>query len=401
MKITALETLIPGPASGLPALVFVRVHTDEGLTGIGETFYMPHTVAVAIHEYVAPLLLGRNPLLIEKYWNDLYEPLLKFGGIGAEMRALAAVDVALWDLLGQVAGLPIHQLLGGAVWDRIPVYNTCAGPSYGSVAKLVPGAGSAAITGQWDDLASARLRPGELAEELLADGFRAMKIWPFDEIAIAGDRRRISSKQLSEGLEPVEKIRAAVGLDIDVMIEGHGFWALSPAIRIARALEPLQPAWLEDLTTAHDPAVQRRIKESTSLPLAVSEYLIGRGQYKTFLEAEAVDVVMVDPTWSGGITESRKVAVLADSFTRTVAMHDCTGPLTLLAGLHIAATSPNLLYQEVVRALVRTVYRDLITELPDISDGYMSLPMRPGIGTSLQPGLEIREGVMVQTSSVT
>ena len=132
-KITAIETAIP--ADIMPNLLLVRIHTDEGWIGCGETYYTPHAIEALIHDWMAERLLGADPLAIESHWRFLYERCTAFGYPGAELRALSALDVALWDILGQATNRPIHQLLGGAVRERIPVYNTCGGPSYGANAS--------------------------------------------------------------------------------------------------------------------------------------------------------------------------------------------------------------------------------------------------------------------------
>jgi L-alanine-DL-glutamate epimerase-like enolase superfamily enzyme len=395
MRITRIETVHGGP---MPNLVFVRIHTDDGLIGHGETYYTPRAVAAFVHEMAAPLLLGRDALAIEESWQLLYRTCAKFGATGLEMRAISALDVALWDILGQAAGMPVHRLLGGPAQPRVPVYNTCGGPSYGTGRISRPGYGSAAPVGRFDDLHLARTDAGALAADLLSEGVRAMKIWPFDEIAQRTGGRVISAAELEEGLRPVRLIREAVGDAIDVMIEGHGFWSLTAATRIAHAAEEYGPAWLEDIVLADDVEVLAELKRSTPIPLAVSEYLMTRHRYRPFLERRAVDYVMIDPTWAGGITETRKIASLADAHGRLVTMHDCTGPFTLLAGVHLAANAPNAAYQETVRAFIRVVYPELVDALPEIEDGHVLPPATPGIGAALRPDYLARADVSIQTS---
>src|ERR1035438_4037205 len=163
MKINRLQTIW---LDEHPNNLWVRVHTDEGLVGLGETYYVPRAVNAVIHDVFAPLLIGRDPLDIENHWNNLFSLVNFFGFAGAEMRAISAVDIALWDLAGQHSGQPIYNLLGGRNRDRIPVYNTCVG--YGKYPDY------AAWTGG---------RAGELARDLLSQGIKAMKIWPFDRFA--------------------------------------------------------------------------------------------------------------------------------------------------------------------------------------------------------------------------
>ena len=184
------------------------------------------------------------------------------------------------------------------------------------------------------------------------------------------------------------------------MVEGHGYWDVPTAIRIAQALEEFRPAWLEDMVLAHDVTALRRLRESTSVPILASELLIGKRQFQTLFEAGAADIAMVDPTWSGGITESHKIAILADVHSLPVTFHDCTGPFTLMAGVHLAMSSPNSIYQETVRAYLRTWYQDCVTDLPRFEHGTVLPPLGTGLGTALLPDVERRPGVTVRTSTL-
>ena len=377
MKITAVETVQLDP---YPFLIIIRVHTDEGLIGVSDTFYTGDAVRGFVHEAAAPYLLGKDPRDIERHWNALYARMVaRWGGVGTEMRAISALDAALWDILGQVLGAPIYQLLGGLAHDRIRTYNTCGGPLYGARGFNPAGEGK----GSLDDLWAQINEPEVLAEELLSEGLTAMKIWPFDRFALAGDGRSISMSDLRAGLEPFRRIRDAVGDRIEIMLEGHGYWDITTAKKIAGALEEYRPAWLEDLVLGHDVDAIAELKSSTSTPVIASEMLITRYQYRQLLERRAADIVMVDPTWAGGITESRKIITLTEAFGLPVAMHDCTGPFTLLAGIHLALSAPNAIYQEHVRAYVRGWFKELVADSVEIVDGHILPPTGPGIGTHL------------------
>ncbi len=400
MKITALETIHPGPDSAMPALLFVRVRTDEGIQGTGDTFYLPRTCEAVVHEHIAPVLLGKDPRDIEAHWRALAGAYARFGGRGAEMRALSAVDVALWDILGKSLGVPVHRLLGTA-HETVPTYNTCGGPLYASVpGGSQAGYGSPRRSGQLDDFDAFLHRPAELARELVDEGARGMKIWPFDQYAHARGGRILAAEDLAAGIDVVRQIRAAVGEDIEIMIDGHGLWELTPATRIVRALEEFRPAWVEDLTLADKPQVLARLRAASSVPVSVSEYLVTRDAYLPVLQEEAADLVMIDPTWAGGITESRKIAVLADSYGLPVTYHDCTGPFTLMAGLQLAAATPNVMYQESVRAYLRVVYPEMVTQVPQVTAGTFAVPTAPGLGTELLDGIEDRPGATIRVSAL-
>jgi L-alanine-DL-glutamate epimerase-like enolase superfamily enzyme len=415
MKITRLETI---QLPDYPSILFVAVHTDGGLTGYADTCYMPEAVAGYIHGFAAPMLLGHDPLAIELHWRRLYEVIAHTVGKGAELRGLSAIDVALWDILGQAAGMPVWQVLGGAARDRIRIYNTCGGPTYGRAAKGGTGYGTETATGKYEDLAAFMERPGELALDLMSEGLTGMKIWPFDYVAhspggwanwrtfrgifdpairsLGG--QRIDAADLNRGLEPFRQIRTAVGDRMEIMLEGHGLWALPAALEIARAVQEFRPAWLEDLMRADDLDALAELRRGTTAPVLASEYLATRYEYRPLLEKQAADIVMIDPTWAGGITECKKVCALAEVYKRPVAMHDCTGPLTLYAGIHLAINATNAVYQETVRAYLRVNYPDLVTELPRIEAGHILAPTKPGLGTGLLPDLHKREGAIVRES---
>ena len=398
MKLTRIETIHLGADSALPALLFVRLHTDEGLVGEGETYYTPAATRAFVHELAAPLLLGQDPFAIERHWRTLYEMCSRFGAKGNEMRAISALDVALWDILGLAAGLPVYQLLGGASHDKIKTYNTCAGPLYGRTLRA--GYGIADAAGVLDDLQAFRTHADELARDLLSEGITAMKIWPFDVFAQEKGGVRIDYRDLQAGLEPVRKIREAVGREMDIMIEGHGFWSLPAAVQIAHALEEYEPAWVEDLVRADDPGVLAALCQETPIPVLASEYLMTRWEFRRVLELRGADILMIDPVWCGGITEARKIASMADTYSVPATTHDCTGPHALYAGIHLMINAPNAMYQETARAYLRTFYRDLVTELPEIVDGHILAPTAPGLGTCLQPDVVNRPGVTVVTSEL-
>lgn len=392
MKVTALETIQLEP---YPYLIIVRVHTDEGLIGVSDTFYTSDAIGAFVHQTAAPYLLGKDPREVERHWDALYaRTVARWGGVGTELRAISALDAALWDILGQSLGAPIYRLLGGLAHERIPTYNTCGGPLYGARGSSSVGEGRGPLEDLWAQLNE----PEVLAQELLAEGLTAMKIWPFDRFALAGTGRSISMADLTAGLEPFRRIREAVGDRMEIMLEGHGYWDVTTAKRIANAVEEYRPAWLEDMVLGHDVDAIAELKASTCTPIIASEMLVTRYQYRRLLERRAADIVMVDPTWAGGITESRKIVILAEAFGLSVAMHDCTGPFTLLAGVHLALSAPNAIYQEHVRAYVRGWFRELVAVSVEIIDGHVLPPVGPGIGTTLLPEVLQRSDATVKVS---
>jgi L-alanine-DL-glutamate epimerase-like enolase superfamily enzyme len=171
------------------------------------------------------------------------------------------------------------------------------------------------------------------------------------------------------------------------MVDGHGFFMLPAALRIADALRELKPLWLEDVLKPDNLDTLADFRRQSRMPISVSEMLLTRADFAKALSAGAADYAMIDPTWVGGISETARLAHLAQAYNGPATMHDCTGPLTLFAGLHVNAAVPGCCWQETVRAQIRTVYRFLIDTQPVIRDGYAELPQGPGLGTRLNPDL--------------
>lgn len=416
MKITKIQTIWfeaqpeaewrktnPTARQALPNNLWVRLFTDDGLVGLGETYYVPRAVAAVIHSVYAPLLIGRDPLNIENHWNNLFALVNFCGFAGAEMRALSALDIALWDLAGQHVGQPIYNLLGGRSRDRISIYNTCIS------------------SGKYTDLELwTKGNAGELARNLLRQGIRAMKIWPFDQFGttLAGPDKpkepmviwgattaagtlchSISEEDLKAGLGIVEDIRNAVGDQMRIAIEGHARWDLPTATRIARALEPYDIMWLEELMPPDNPAAYARLKQATGIPLCQSERVFTRFGFRPWIEGNAVDIVMPDLSWGGGLTEGRKIASLADTYYLPVTCHDTIGPVALWAAVHLMLHIPNAMIMETVRGYIDGWYDEVVTDRIPVSDGHISVPSKPGLGTALHPNFLNRPNARVEETT--
>ena len=384
MRIVAFETIRLGE---FPNLLWLHIHTDQGLTGLGETFFGPRAVEAYIHETVAPLLLGKAAGQIDRHARTLQTGYLGFSGSGVEMRAASAVDIALWDLLGQATGQPVWQCLGGLSHDRVRIYNTCAGYRYIRAASGQETAnwGTGGAGGPYEDLDAFLHRADELAHSLLEQGITAMKIWPFDFAAEATGGRSISAAEIDRAMEPFRKIRAAVGGRMDVMAELHSLWTPMAAERVMHALAEIDPFWVEDPIKMVNADLLADLRARTRVPVCASETLATRRAFREFLQADAVDVVMLDLSWCGGIGEAKKIATLAEAFARPVAPHDCTGPVVLAASCHLSLNCPNTLVQETVRAFTSGWYGEVLTALPPIRDGFVYPIEAPGLGTALQP----------------
>jgi L-alanine-DL-glutamate epimerase-like enolase superfamily enzyme len=393
MKVTAVETLRPALQANL---CFVRLHTDTGLSGLGEAFYGSAALETYLHETAAPLLLDLDDPYPEPVARML-TPYVGYQGGGVEQRGNGAVDLALWDLLGQQTGQPLATLLGGPVRTSTRLYNTCAGTRYVSASTRQHsgnwGLPAADEHCDYEDLQAFLTRPGKLARDLWDDGIRAMKIWPFDQAAEATGGTDAAERDLVPGLAIVEAIREEVGLDM------HGLWTRPAAARIAHALAPYHPYWIEDPLRGDAVDALAGLHAEVDVPIAAGETCAGRRGFLPLLQRTAADVLTLDIGWTGGLTEARKIATLADAYAVPIAPHDCTGPVALAAGVHLVCSQPNGLIQETARAFLRTWYTTLAEGLPEVDGDSIRLPAAPGHGVRLRDGLERDDTVTCRVTS--
>jgi galactonate dehydratase len=400
LKITNVETVRLGE---FPNIIWVRIHTDEGLTGLGETFMGAAAVEAYIHEWVGPKLIGKDPLAIESRNRDI-TGYLGWRGSGAETRGNSAVDIALWDIFGKAANMPVYTALGGKSRDDIRIYNTCAGYQYvrsttnQSSANWGIGAAKKSA-GPYEDLEAFLNRAGELAESLLSEGITGMKIWPFDPAAEKSHGQYISNADLDLALEPFRKIRDAVGQKMDIMVEFHSLWRLPMAQKISRALKPFNTFWHEDAIRMDSLDLLKQYAKDCDALICASETLSYKWGFKDYLQTGVAGVVMPDLSWCGGLSEGRKIAALADAWQLPVAPHDCTGPVVWTASSHLSLHAPNALVQESVRAFYTGWYKELVTELPVVKNGMLSLGDKPGLGLELLPDLHLRADAIVRNTT--
>lgn len=397
MKITKIETLRTQEFSNV---LWVRVHTDAGYIGLGETFYGAGAVEAHIHDTLSGRLVGKNPLHIEALHKEMLNLPMAQSSTGVEYRAASAVDLALWDIFGKVCNQPVHQMLGGLCRDKLRIYNTCAGYGYVRSHNIKPVSnwnfGESA--GPYEDLNAFMTDAGALAENLLESGINAMKIWPFDPAAIENQGLYISAEQMKKAIVPFEQIRKAVGDKMDIMVEFHSLWNLPTAMKIARALEPYAPMWFEDPIRMNSPQALAEYARSTDVWVCASETLGSRFAYKEMLDRDAAHVVMADLCWTGGLTEGRKIAAMAETYHRPFAPHDCIGPVGFAAAIHCSFSQPNTLIQESVRAFYTGWYKELVTAVPKIENGYVYPMEGPGLGVELLPEVFERSDLIVRST---
>jgi L-alanine-DL-glutamate epimerase-like enolase superfamily enzyme len=297
------------------------------------------------------------------------------GYAGAELRALSAVEVALWDILGKHYNAPLYHLLGGRIRDHVPTYNTCIG--LGNYMTDYT---------HWHD--EDGKNAGMLARSLLADGISAMKIWPFDPFSEGSWGQRITFEQIERGLGPVRQIRDEVGLQMEIGIESHFRWNRVSIERIAQALEPYKVMFIEDPIAATNVDEIKAFSARSPIPVIGSELLMTRWQYREWLEKHASQILMTDAVWNGGIAETRKIAAMAEAFGVPLVLHNVAGPFCHAACLHLGAHIPNLFYVESVRAFYRTYFALFAPGYEaNVVDGHFALPEGPGLGVDLNPAM--------------
>lgn len=385
MRIAALETL---RLEEFPNLLWVILEDEAGNRGLGETFFGAEAVESYLHESAAPRLVGRD-LSGPEELRGLLKPHVGHQAPGAEVRGNSALDIAAWDLWGRRVGEPLWRLLGGRCRERIRAYNTCAGYRYVRRATGQQSAnwGLGAAEGPYEDLEAFLTDAGALAESLMAEGITAMKIWPFDRYAEASGGVSVTPDQLAEGCAPFARIREAVGERMQVMLELHGLWSAPAAVEIARAVAPYGVYWIEDPIPMSNFGALADLRRQVPMKVTASETIAGRQQFLSLIEARAVDVVMLDLSWCGGVTEAKAIAAIAEAAHLPVAPHDCTGPVVWAASSHLALNAPNALIQECVRAFFTGWYRELADGLPVVEAGEVRPADGPGHGVRLKPEL--------------
>jgi L-alanine-DL-glutamate epimerase-like enolase superfamily enzyme len=397
--ITSIETL-KNPE--YPKIVWVRIGTSDGLFGLGETSFDPDTIEAWVHEDAATYLLGEDATQLDLHWDKLQGHGARHRARSSDMSGISAVDMALWDLYAKRHDVPLYVVLGGLSRDRIKVYNTCAGFSYGVKrgGRLEAGSVDYRPEKPYEDQHAFLTDAGALADDLLSEGFTAMKIWPFDQFVDKTSGQFISKADLDEGTEPFRKIREKVGNRMDVMVEMHSLWNLPSAVRVAKAVEPTDPFWFEDPVPMDNIDALAEFRRSTHIATTASETVTTRWAFREMMEKQAMTICMFDISWVGGISEAKRISTMAEAYRMPVAPHDCVGPVTLMFSVHLSLNAPNALIQETVRAYNATWYKDIVTNLPRIEGGYAYPPEGAGSGTELLESFLKHEDTTIKLSEV-
>ena len=373
MKITDIETIaltIPHPPGhlwikgGISAtawdLLVVRVHTDEGITGIAEAYHLkgPWAVIATIEHSLKPMLIGQDPFDSGQLYAKMFAKTIQMGSVA--VAAMAGVDTALWDIKGKALGLPVYKLLGGAAMKEIPLYAGGHVLGYRALDNL-------------DDLVRE-------AERYVKRGFKALKM--------RGGRGHPDQGDIASA----KALRKAFGDDIELLVDVNSEYGdFATAERMADEFAPLKPYWLEDMlsfTLQHNNEETARLARQVKIPIATGGNVYGRSSIKRLVEHGGVDYIMANVSKSGGITEVLKIITLIDTWKLKYSPH-CDGGINALANFHLFASAPPHITKNVYHEFDPGYpYDQILAHPPVIKDGKAVLPERPGLGSDLLDGLE-------------
>ena len=333
---------------------FVKIYTDEGITGVGEgTLEYKEKAFLGALEHIKDYLIGQDPRDIEKHWHTIYRDAYWRGG-PVLMSALSAVECALWDILGKSLNVPVYTLLGGKYHDKVRIY----------------------VNG-W--FAGAK-EPEEFAEKAriaVKRGVTAMKWDPFGKNYL-----QISNAELNKALRNVAAVREAVGDEVDLLIEGHGRFDVPTATRIAKELLQFKPMFFEEPVPPDNLEAFAAVRAKSPVPISAGERLYSRWDYRKLFDIRAADYIQPDISHAGGISELKKIAAEAETRYIPFAPHNPSGPVANAATLQLAAACPNFTILEIMYSDVDW-RRDVTNESLEYKDGYITIPSKPGLGIEI------------------
>jgi L-alanine-DL-glutamate epimerase-like enolase superfamily enzyme len=370
-----------------PNVTHVVVTDTDGVTGLGETFYGASSVEAHLHDVIVPTLMAENPNATPAEVAPFVHGYVGYSGSGAEVRARSALDIALWDIAAKRAGLPLRKLLRSDASSNMPTYNTCSGNKYVNAESRQSSSnwgfsGNQRPKGEHEDLWAFLNEPGRLARELLDAGYRGMKVWPFDLAAEAA--RGGVDADLSFGLSVLDAIRSEVGMEMDLYLELHSLWQPEAATKLSKELERFGLAWIEDPIRADHTEELAALRNISSMPVACGENLgSGINGYMQMIKKQAVDVMILDLGWCGGITDALPLMKQSHDANITTAFHDCTGPVSLAVATQVSLASENTKVQEVARAFWHSWYGQMASGYPQLVGGDVETSDAPGHGAEL------------------
>jgi len=358
LKIVKVEPHLLTGVRGYAPWLFVRVETAEGIVGWGEGTNFPgvQPIATAIGN-LRSAVVGQSAWDIEKLWNRMYRYLYYNGMGGVVMAAISAIDVALYDVVGKKLGVPVYKLLGGQVHEKLRVY----------------------ANGWTDGIDRTSEALTKRTKELVAKGYTGCK---FDPFSSSPYNREVTREDLRDAVAQVKAIREAGGPDYDIAIDVHGRWNTKSTIEIIRALEPYRLFFYEEAVPPENIATMVEVQRSVNVPLATGERIFGRHGFRELLEKQAVRIIQPDIARTGGITEFKKIAAMADTYYVPVAPHNPNGPICTIASLHACLSIPNFLILEFFEP-DEQVFREMVVGGLRSDRGSVYPVMAPGLGINI------------------
>ncbi len=378
MKITKVEPLL-GQGTIVGSWVFAKVTTDEGIVGYGEgTRHAGPVIAEAI-TWLEPYVVGHNPFDYETIYNRMYDHTLYIWG-GVFSCAISAIESALWDIMGKALDKPVYELLGGKLWDGVALYTHIGGGSQINLMGVREGIEAA---DDFDAIA-------ERAADLKRRGFSAVKTFQAGRYQSRGTTSHFTNwrpsmqmgrKEIVDTVKKLEFIREQMGEEIEIAIDVHGL-NVNTAVRLARALEPIDLLWFEEPVHPFNFSALKQFRSESKVPIAMSERLHTIHEYGELLDTKAVDILMTDLQWNGGVAQTKKIAAMAEAHYIPVTLHNCNSPLATIINAHVASTMPNFLNLEFMDPDVE--WRDeVISEPLQVENGRLILNDKPGWGVDL------------------
>lgn len=369
MKITGVHPwLVKASTSYWGEYLFVEVTTDEGVSGWGEitsTTKIANRALCAILKQMSAQLEGEDPSRIERLWHKMFRSFTYMGSRGAACECVSAIDIALWDIRGKVLGLPVYELLGGPVRDEISLYTHPDQSKFTSEQGVI------------DEIT-----------DIVRSGHTALK---FDPFPYQGSREQrdgylegaMSRSDERKAAELTALIRQTAGPEVEILIDAHGRFDVPTAIRLCRSLEEAGNIdWFEEPVPPESYDALKQVREKVSAAISVGERAHTRWDFVRILQDKLTDYIMPDVTWTGGISEMKKIATLAEAFFVPISPHDAGGPINILAGAHVMMTVPNFYRLETSRWDL-SGYNELMHTRLDNSNGALKLPRVPGLGIEL------------------
>ena len=384
MKINRVEIFdIHCPKRTMWNPIFVRIHTDEGLSGVGEAglaYDLGHSAAAhMIKEIAEAMLIGFNPMNTELLWSRmLRESFWGLGGGPVLYAAMSAIDTALWDIKGKFFGVPVYQLLGGKTNGKLRTY-------------------ASQLQFDWDKEITKLTHPEQYAEAALkavAEGYDAVKVDPIVYDAQGNgsyDRTKLFTKpQMRLFGDRLRAIRTAVGPDVDIIFESHSLMGAASAIQMGEVVEEVGCMMYEEPVNYLNSAVHKKVAENVRVPIAGGERLYHRWDVRPYFEDQSIDVLQPDVGLCGGFTETKKVCDYADVYDIRVQAHVCGGPVATAASLHLETAIPNFLIHEHHTYAIKDWNRELCIQDPQPVNGFFEVSEEPGIGIELNDELVYR-----------